>query len=1313
MDQTNLLLRQTPVAIVGMASIFADAPNLSRFWHNIVQGVDSIREVPDSRWKISDYYDANPAAADKTYCKVGGFLPEIDFNPLEFGLPPALLEATDTAQLLSLAVARDALADAGYAPGSTQFTEQLRARTGVILGVGGGQSLLLPLSTRLEYPVWRRAMEAAGLPEAQISAIVETIKAAYIPWTEDAFPGLLGNVVAGRIANRLDLGGINSVVDAACAASLSALKMALSELVERRCDMMLTGGVDTNNTPFMYMSFSKTPAFSRRGSIRPFDQDSDGMLIGEGLGMVVCKRLEDAVRDGDRVYAVIRGIGASSDGRYKSIYAPRPQGQALAMQRAYDEAGYDASSVGLLEAHGTGTTAGDLSEIESVKSVFGKSNLALHHIALGSVKSQIGHTKAAAGVAGLIKAALALHHKVLPATINVTQPNPKLGLAASPLYINTQHRPWFRKAAQLPRRAGVSAFGFGGINLHTTLEEFNDEPAGPYRPLTLHYPVLLHAASTPLLLAACQQAQQELQADAALLPALSQRAAGQPVPAAHPRLGFVATSAAEAGQKLSQAIEFLEKNTAEVAWTQPLAGIWYRVAALAAPAKVAALFAGQGAQYPNMGNELACTYPVVRRAFEQANRFFEAGGQPPLTNVVFPVPVFSEAERQTQAQQLTQTQFAQPAIGALSAGMYRLLAEAGFRPDFYAGHSYGELTALWAAGALSDDAFFGLSKIRGEAMAAAPGGEAGGMLAIKAGPAAVEPLLAAYPGAWLANLNSPAQVVVGGHSDELTRLLADVKNRGLSATLLPVSAAFHTPLVAHAQPPLAAAVQRVAVGTFAAPVYSNATGQPYPTEPAQVQKLLVGHLLQPVRFGEQIENLYAQGARVFVEFGPRAILSGLVAETLAGRPHTVVALNPSSKKDGDKQLREAVVQLAVLGLPPLALDQAAQPVAAPAAKPKLVIKISGYNHISAATHQRYADALAATAALAPGTSPVVGSPVAAPPAPAASSTVPSSPLDLRDPIVMETLVKIQADLAAVLAQQSRIETLLQKWLQADKPAPPPVAHPALTTNGLSNNNGAAKALAYQGANGSAYGNGHAANGAAVPAPLAPAVGPTPPVAPAAPVASGLAPQVIANRLLAVVADKTGYPAEMLELSMDMEADLGIDSIKRVEIFGTMTEAHPAVQDVKPQELAELRTLQQIVDYLGAKTSGSPGAPAAPVAAAAPATANGHAAMVAPVAPAAPAASGVAPQVIADSLLAVVADKTGYPAEMLELSMDMEADLGIDSIKRVEIFGTMTEAHPAVQDVKPQELAELRTLQQIVNYLVTKTATGQEDADAKK
>ena len=410
----NSSLSKTPIAIVGMSAMFADAKNLEEFWTNIIQAKDSITEVPADRWLISDYYDPDMTAPDKTYCKVGGFIPKIDFNPMEFGLPPNILEVTDASQLLALVAARDALEDAGYGRKSPRFTKELKEKTGVVLGVGGGQKLITPLTGRLQYPIWERALRASGIAENDIPPIIDKMKKAYIGWNENSFPGMLGNVISGRITNRFDLGGINSVVDAACAASLSAIKMALSELVEGRCDMMLTGGVDTDNSPFMYMSFSKTPAFSKTQNITPFSDDADGMLIGEGLGMLVLKRLADAERDGDNIYAVIKGIGTSSDGRFKSVYAPRPSGQAMAMGRTYEDAGYAPETVGLIEAHGTGTGAGDPTEFTSMNMVFGKDNPNRQHIALGSVKSQVGHTKAAAGAAGMVKAALALHHKVLP-----------------------------------------------------------------------------------------------------------------------------------------------------------------------------------------------------------------------------------------------------------------------------------------------------------------------------------------------------------------------------------------------------------------------------------------------------------------------------------------------------------------------------------------------------------------------------------------------------------------------------------------------------------------------------------------------------------------------------------------------------------------------------------------------------------------------------------------------------------------------------------------------------------------------------------
>ena len=303
---------------------------------------------------------------------------------------------------------------------------------------------------------------------------------AYVRWEENSFPGMLGNVISGRIANRFDLGGTNCVVDAACASTMAALKMALGELTDRRADMMVTGGVDVDNSIFMYMCFSKTPAFSKSTHPRPFDEESDGMMVGEGIGMMVLKRLEDAERDGDRIYAIINGLGSSSDGRYKSIYAPRGEGQERALVRAYQDAGFSPATVGLVEAHGTGTVAGDNTEVTTVIRYFNQHDDQKQHIAIGSVKSQIGHTKASAGAAGLIKTALALHHKVLPPTRNVTTPNPKFDMENSPFYVSTESRPWIKAVEDTPRRAGVSSFGFGGTNFHVVMQEYTGDHKASY-----------------------------------------------------------------------------------------------------------------------------------------------------------------------------------------------------------------------------------------------------------------------------------------------------------------------------------------------------------------------------------------------------------------------------------------------------------------------------------------------------------------------------------------------------------------------------------------------------------------------------------------------------------------------------------------------------------------------------------------------------------------------------------------------------------------------------------------------------------------
>lgn len=934
-------LQSTPIAIVGQAGIFARAHDAREYWNNILERVDCITEVPPSRWRVEDYYDPDPEAADKVYCKRGGFIPDIDFNPMEFGIPPNILEVTDVSQLLSLVVARDLLVDARYGEeyGGRAFD---RERVGVVLGIAGGQKLITPLTARLQYPVWERVLRSYGLPDETVTDIVERMKLAYVEWDENAFPGLLGNVVAGRVANRFDLGGLNCVVDAACASSLSALKMAVSQLLEGRADMMIAGGVDMDNSPFMYMCFSKTPAFTRGEAPRPFDADADGMMVGEGIGMVLLKRLADAERDGDRIYAVIRGIGASSDGRYKSIYAPRPEGQALALRRAYTDAGISPVTVGLLEAHGTGTRAGDPAEIEGLLQVFGTGNGEGHHIAIGSVKSQIGHTKAAAGVAGLLKAALALDQKVLPPTINVSRPAPALD--ASPFYVNTESRPWFQPEGASPRRAGVSAFGFGGTNYHVVLEEYRNGSAFgshavheehrrlSYRLRRVAQPIILHAPSPEALLARCQEMQMVLDDNG--FRELAQASRAPDIPREEARLGFVADSVKEARELLGGAIAMLkagasgsDKAEAE-SWEHPK-GIWYRREGLKPEGCLVALFPGQGAQYVNMGRELVMNFPPLREMYERMDALFVAEKQAAspapvrLSDVVFPPPAFDQGREAEQQAALQATDYAQAAIGVFSAGLFQLLQRAGFAPDFTAGHSFGELSALWAGGVLSDEDFLRLVKARGAAMRPPEKRgdfDAGAMAAVQGPLREIEEVIARLPvnateeRVIIANQNSNSQVVIAGPTDDVRSAAETLSARGYRVTLLPVSAAFHTAAVEHASAPFAEAVAPTDFRAPTAKVYSNTTAEPYPDDAEEAKRILSNHILNPVLFKRQIENIYAAGGRIFVEFGPRRITTNLVEDILASQPHVAVALNSSRTKSSDRQFREAVVQLRVAGL---------------------------------------------------------------------------------------------------------------------------------------------------------------------------------------------------------------------------------------------------------------------------------------------------------------------------------------------------------------------------------------------------------------
>ncbi|MCF2150590.1 acyltransferase domain-containing protein [Desmonostoc muscorum LEGE 12446] len=1476
----NRQLQHNPIAIVGMASLLPQARTLREYWQNIVNKIDCITDVPSTHWSVEDYYDPNPRTPeDKTYCKRGGFIPEVDFNPMEFGIPPSILEVTDVSQLLSLVVAKEAMEDAGYGD-QREFNREM---VGVILGVAMAKQLGMPLSARLEYPIWEKALKSSGLSDEDTQKIVEKIKSAYVKWDENAFPGMLANVVAGRIANRLNFGGMNCVVDAACASSFGALKMAISELVEHRSDMMLTGGVDTDNTIMAYISFSKTPAVSPSENVKPFDAKSDGMMLGEGICMIVLKRLEDAERENDKIYAVIKGIGTSSDGRYKSIYAPRKEGQVKALERAYEDAGFSPATVGLMEAHGTGTMAGDPTEFGSLHDYFAQHDSKKQHIALGSVKSQIGHTKAAAGAASLIKTALALHHKVLPPTINITEPNPKLNIKNSAFYLNTETRPWIRAEGEAPRRAGVSSFGFGGTNYHVVLEEYQADQNHGYRLHSGANEVLVFASTPSQLLAKAEDILAKLRSPEAKphYAKLVNECKSLEIPLSAARFGFVAQNLEETCKLLQVSIDLLKNKGSATSWEHPQ-GIYYRASGVELGGKVVALFSGQGSQYLEMGRELVMNFPMMQRLHGYMDSLLLKDNLQPLSEIVFPHPVFEEAEKNAQIAALQRTEYAQPAIGVLSAGMYTILQQAGFRSDFVAGHSFGEITALWAAGVLSTEDYLFLVKARGQAMAAPedPDHDAGSMLAVKEDISKVEAVLRHFPQVAIANQNSPSQFVLAGPTAEIAKVRQALQDKGYTAVLLPVSAAFHTPLIAFAQKSFAIATKSVQFQNPKIPVYSNVTSKQYPKEPQAIQKILETHLSNSVLFKQEIENIYAAGGTCFVEFGPRRILTNLVKEILGDRPHLTVSLNPSAQKNSDRSLREAVVQLRVIGMALSNLDPYQVPQTIPAIEQKkaLNVRLNGINYRSEKTKNAFAEALqnghkvtlptvlsensvkpnqpipsetvAPTLAVREtnghkktplsmnGVTPHITTqpqqqmnPVTLLSQPAQESKMQPTPEKLANYqqllesleylltqfqqnqaenlqvhgsylnhqmeyakaffqlmqqqnsllseskstaettklklVVMESLERsmmqfhsqqgetlriheqylqeqleytknffqliqqeyaqiISDDGAALLSEKlsngvghhfipfttettvteeapvplatkivealpspvtepvaKNISTVIQAPLPAPKvvepvvetPVLPQIVQPVVETP-------------------------------PVPSPQSPVPSPQSPVpSPQSPVPSATIDIVdLDKNLLAITSDKTGYPVEMLEMDMDMEADLGIDSIKRVEILGALQEMYPNLPKPNLEELAEKRTIGQVVEYLQSHASKSVSVEIAihevQQAVETPAEVIPEVSVVVAFTPQPepePAATNEFSN-LGETLLAITSDKTGYPVEMLELEMDMEADLGIDSIKRVEILGAMQEMYPNLPKPNIEELGELRTIGQIVDYL---------------
>ena len=951
--------RTRDIAIVGMSCLFPRAADLPAFWENILAGVDAISDPPEGSWT---HAVTDPAANDndRLYTKRGGYVGDLArFDPLAFGVMPRAVDGAEPEQFIALQLARDALADAGYA--DRPFD---RRRTGIILGrgtyVNRGVISCFQHTIVIDQVLDLLRRLHPEHPAALLEDLRRTLKAGLPPFNPENSPGLAHSVLVGRIANRLDLMGPAFTVDAACASSLLAVDYGIRDLLGGACDMMLAGGIQVSTTHPIALLFTQLGALARSGTVRPFHSGTDGTLLGEGAGIVVLKRRADAESAGDRIYAVIRAVGTSSDGRAMGVLAPRVEGEELAMRRAYEGGGIDPATIGLVEAHGTGTPVGDEVEIEALTRIFPPGD-GRPRLPIGSVKSMIGHCIPAAAAAGLIKAALAVHHKILPPTLHADSPNPRL--AGTGLYLNAAARPWIHPGPH-PRRAGVSAFGFGGINAHAILEEA--EAPGPRRRL-VSVPgagaadaapppafVNVHARrdSEVFVVRAADRADllERVHAIVAFIERNPDVAArdlaftlncDDDAPSGGTCLTLVAADCDEARRKLLWAAGRLADPACRR--IREIGGIFWFDEPLASSGGLAFLFPGEGAQYPGMLADLCLHFPEARAWFDVMDRAFRdhprgflpsrmlfpppaaAGGRPagPGDAAIGATAMGDAATDGTATRddaRLFEMEVAIESVFAADQAMLAVLSHLGLRPEAVVGHSTGEYSALMASGAVEvedEDRLIDylLEGNRATARATRAGKVPHGVL-LTIGPAAPDVLRALLERGdlYLAMDNCPHQAVVCGSDEAVSRAETDLKARGAICQRLPFARAYHTPLF---EPVCEELRPYYAGGRFAAPhtrLYSCATAAAVPGDPATVRRLALEQWARPVRFRETVEAMHADGLRLFVEVGPRGNLTSFVQDTLRGRPHLAVAADLPSRS-GMTQLHHLLAMLAAHGRP--------------------------------------------------------------------------------------------------------------------------------------------------------------------------------------------------------------------------------------------------------------------------------------------------------------------------------------------------------------------------------------------------------------
>jgi acyl transferase domain-containing protein/NAD(P)-dependent dehydrogenase (short-subunit alcohol dehydrogenase family)/acyl carrier protein len=931
------------IAVVGMGGLFPDAGTVDIFWNNILQKKVSVREVPDSLFDKRVYYRPDvlgkPDKHDKTYTKVASMSRVEDYTALcrKYRIPPAVAQQMDPNQHAAIYCMDQAL--------QSLRSSLPKERTAVILGTGAQGKIYTDIVKRTSYAKVRARLEeylrnhsqmSPGELEKLLQELSDEALKGTIPVTEDSGPGTLQNITAARISNIFDFLGPSFTVDAACASTLAAVSTGIAGLLRHEYDALITGGMEVTLDETGLIIFSGINALSPDGSF-PFDERANGFVIGLGGGILILKRLEDALRDQDQILALVSGYGQGSDGKGKYIAAPNEEGQVRVIQSACKMSGYSADTIDYIETHGTGTVVGDVVEVSALKKAFQNMGITRQNFCgLGSVKSNIGHLRYASGAASMIKVALALHQKTLPPTANIQKVNPKLQLEGSPFYILTDKKPW-PEAISHPRRANVSTYGFGGADYHITMEEFRPEflrknyslaeisAAAESAPVVNQTATVGTTVNLPEVVFFSGDSLDEVKQSYLKLVETQTKSSDNP-PDYHTSV-FFHNSAITAKKEWRVAIS--ARSTAELAEKWPIFekhakkgksgntpelqrnGIYWGTGESVTPDKIAWMFPGQASQYPNMLKSIYENYAAAESFAVQVDAIWKARYGYPVTPLIF------GATETAIEQELKNTKNTHPAMFLSNMAMYKLLTESGITADYMLGHSLGEITALYAAGMLDLKSAVSLVGDRGFSFDSIPEPERGLMVSVKAAHTEVNRMIKSEGlDLSIANINSPEQTVAGGRLEEINKFVAYLQLKKIGHTVLKVSHAFHTHLTQKAADSFYQKISAIPFGLPKVKVMACHRVDFYPGDREglpEMPKVLREQIVSPVNFVDSVQKLYDLGVRVFIETGPSSILTNLVKSILKDTEIKIVTVN-HKQQEALETLQQALAELFSYGM---------------------------------------------------------------------------------------------------------------------------------------------------------------------------------------------------------------------------------------------------------------------------------------------------------------------------------------------------------------------------------------------------------------